>query len=81
MLNFLLFILLLAGFFILMVVFSLLGVVRSIFGLGRKKHPQEHPWNDDEPDSPQKNAMVFGSNEGEYVDFEEIKEEKEKANR
>lgn len=82
MLKFLLFILLLVGFIIFFVIVSLLGVVRSLFGFGRKKQPDEYERvQNDEYNSPTKTGKVFGNNEGEYVDFEEVKEEnKEKAN-
>ena len=76
---------------ILLIGLSIIGtVIRSVFGLGgrrssstyRNDRQQSGPSPNEEPDARTKEAptynrhkKLFSQDEGEYVDFEEIKEE------
>jgi flagellar biosynthesis/type III secretory pathway M-ring protein FliF/YscJ len=83
MLHFLLFIFLI---FVLIILFGLMfigNIVRSIFHLGRPRgnnaansNSQQENYAEDE----QPKKQIFSDDEGEYVDFEEIKEDKEEKN-
>lgn len=74
--------------FVLLVGLSLLGsIFRFLFGLGRKtnagpRHKEEaYGWTGKEArqttssSKPVTRKKIFGEDEGEYVDFEEIKDE------
>jgi hypothetical protein len=76
--SFLFFILFLIIFIGIAILLSILGVVRNILGFGRKRNPfpgDNNP-NDNRSDfdSRKTQQKVFGENEGEYVDYEEIKD-------
>ncbi len=77
--NFLFFIVILVLLFGAIILFSVLGFIRSvfsaIFGVGRRKSTYQTS-----PDQPSYEAdsktktKVFEPTEGEYVDFEEVKD-------
>lgn len=75
-LFFILFLFIFIGIAILL---SVLGVVRNIIGFGRKKKPfpGENNPNNSKSDfnNPKSQRRIFAENEGEYVDFEEIKDQ------
>ena len=63
------------------------SILRSIFGLGRKSNGQQRKYTttqqndgttqskeDDNKDIHKKQGKIFTEDEGEYVDFEEIKD-------
>ena len=72
-------------FLIIIIVLSLLGnIVRMIFGFGKRTHKQFNGKNNDadnyNTDQQTKDSSrstgkkkIFGDDEGEYVEFEEIK--------
>lgn len=72
MLNFLFFIIILILFVVFGVIFFIVGSVSSLFRRTKK--------NVDESDifqnTTSENKKIFTPNEGEYVEFEEIKEDK-----
>ncbi|MBP9017309.1 MAG: DUF4834 family protein [Paludibacteraceae bacterium] len=55
-----------------------LGFVRSLFNFGRKSKKGNQPKEDNSvfSHSSKKKKKIFDKNDGEYVDFEEIDEEK-----
>lgn len=59
--------------FILILGVSVVGsILRTIFGFGKRKNtPAKQPVSE----APKDHKKVFDKNEGEYVEFEEIKEE------
>ncbi|MEG2514503.1 MAG: DUF4834 family protein [Bacteroidaceae bacterium] len=77
------------GFILILIVIVLIiglsligGILKLLFGFGRKRtYQQQNPHEnrrDSQPssDTPiQKTKKVFDKDEGEYVDFEEIKED------
>ena len=71
MLSFLLFIFIFVVVLVLIVISSVLGFVRSVFGLG-KRTVSTGTSHDDFQQQANK-SKVFDKNEGEYVDYEEIK--------
>lgn len=74
-------------FIIIVFVLSIIGgVLRTIFGLGRRSSSRQtqyrRPAGDDTAESSRatsqtKAKKIFDKEEGEYVDFEEIKNEEE----
>ena len=66
-------------FFVPTVIISVISKILSLFGLGqkRRKVSEEHRANDAAVHNisakNSKNKKIFDKNEGEYVDFEEIK--------
>jgi len=69
-------------FFIILgivILLIILGVVRNILGLGRKKAPFKGENNTTSHQSTfnsrKQQQKVFGDKEGEYVDYEEIKDQ------
>ena len=68
--------------FIVVVVISILvlgiGLLRRVLGIGRKSSPQNR--DSREPTQPfsENTNDVFGKDEGEYVDFEDIKDDSTK---
>ena len=56
---------------VLFAVLSVWGFLRSFFGLGRKPKQKSEPPS--KPSNP-KREKFFKQNEGEYVDYEEVKE-------
>ena len=76
MLNFLFFIIIFVLVIGLIIISTVLGFLRSIFNLGKRNNSatQEHQSQDFE--QPTAKSKIFDKKEGEYVDFEEIEEEK-----
>ena len=74
MLGFLLFILIFILFIGLMIISSVFGFIRTIFGLGKRTTQAQNPGSQDfqQPGSGSK-SKIFDKNEGEYVDYEEVK--------
>jgi len=77
--NFLIFIIILVLLFSAIILFSVLGFIRSvfsaIFGLGRRRN--SYQTSPDQPSyqaDPKSKTKVFAPSEGEYVDFEEVKD-------
>lgn len=70
--NFLLFLLILILFFVIFVVMGVLGFVRSIFG---GKMPRRKPTEQNDNTQKQAKEKFFKPDEGEYVDYEEMKDE------
>lgn len=77
--NFLIFIIILVLLFGAVILFSVLGFIRSvfsaIFGLGRRRN--SYQTSPDQPSyqaDPKSKTKVFAPTEGEYVDFEEVKD-------
>ena len=56
----------------LFIVFSIFGFIRSIFGFGKRSNPQNQ--HSDSFEKAASKSKIFGKQEGEYVDFEEVKE-------
>jgi len=62
-------------FLVLFLIMSVFGFIRSFFSLGKHNRTgQGTPSQDVE--KPNDKMKIFDKNEGEYVDFEEIKEDK-----
>jgi hypothetical protein len=79
MLSLLFFIAIFALVIVLMIISAVFGVVRSIlgsvlsiFGLGRR-NTQNQSTNYQDFEQPSAKSKIFDKNEGEYVDFEEVK--------
>ena len=72
MLGFLLFILIFILFIGLMIISSVFGFIRSIFGFGRRKTQAQDSQSED-IQQPTSKSKIFDKNEGEYVDYEELK--------
>ena len=77
--NFLIFIIILVLLFGAIILFSVLGFIRSvfsaIFGLGRRRNSSQT--SPDQPSyeaDPKSKTKDFAPSEGEYVDFEEVKD-------
>ena len=68
-------ILLVILFFGLFIIMSVFGFIRSIFTFGKNNRttPDNQPQDYEQPNAKSK---IFDKKEGEYVDFEEIKDEK-----
>lgn len=72
MLGFLLFIVIFILVIGLILITSVLGFIRSIFGFG-KRNPQTQQSHPHDTDQPSRKSKIFEKNEGEYIDYEEIK--------
>lgn len=72
--HFILIVLLLGFFVFLFILMSVLGFIRSIFGFGRKRKSSENKAQSFDQQSSQK-EKIFKKTEGEYVDYEEVKED------
>ena len=73
--SFIIAILLFILFLGLFLIMSVFGFVRSLFSFGKHNRTgQETP--SEESDKSNDKLKIFDKNEGEYVDFEEIKEDK-----
>jgi len=72
MLGFLFFILIFILFIGLMIISSIFGFIRSIFNFGKRntKTPDSQSQDFQQPTTKSK---IFDKNEGEYVDYEEMK--------
>lgn len=73
--SFILFLLFFVLIIVLLVISTVFGFLRAIFRFGRKgsndDRQQDSRWG-----SREKRSKVFDDNEGEYVDFEEVKDDK-----
>jgi hypothetical protein len=72
MLSFLFFIVIFVLVIILMIISAVFGFIRSIFGFGRRK-TQNQTTNFQDFEQPSAKSKIFDKNEGEYVDFEDVK--------
>lgn len=73
MLSFLFFILIVALIVVLIVVSTVWRFILSIFGIKRQTNPFQNT-NSAEQEQPTPKSKIFDKAEGEYVDFEEIKD-------
>ena len=73
--SFIFAILLVILFFGLFIIMSVLGFIRSIFTFG-KNNRSTHNQQSQDFEQPNAKSKIFDKKEGEYVDFEEIKNEK-----
>jgi len=71
--SFLLTILFLFVFIVILILATAFGFLRSLFGFGRRKNTQQQTDTFSDNNSIDK-QKIFDKNEGEYVDFEEVKE-------
>lgn len=71
--GFFLFLFLFVLILVFVIVGSLLNFFVRLFSFGRKRHSASKS-QENEADSTRSGKKVFGKEEGEYVDFEEIKE-------
>jgi len=72
--SFIFAILLFILFFGLFIILSVFGFLRSLFSFGKRGNTQDQQHEDLE--QPAGKSKIFDKKEGEYVDFEEIKEDK-----
>lgn len=72
--HFIFLILLVALFIFLFVLMSVFGFIRSIFGFGRKRNQSQENIRTFDQEANQK-EKIFKKTEGEYVDYEEVKDE------
>lgn len=76
--SFLSFIIILFLFFGLFIILSVGGIVRSIlrsiFSLGKRKNTYQTEPDQSYGSNSKQKSKVFEKNEGEYVDYEEVKE-------
>ena len=76
--SFFLFIIFLVLIFGIVIIFSVLGFIRSIFstifGFGRRKNTYQTEPNQPFEEQHKQKSKIFEKNEGEYVDYEEVKE-------
>jgi len=59
----------------LFVIMSVFGFIRSLFSFGKQNRTGQGTSRED-VEKPNDKMKIFDKNEGEYVDFEEIKEDK-----
>ncbi|MCE5331971.1 MAG: DUF4834 family protein [Bacteroidales bacterium] len=75
--SFLSFIIILVLFLGLFIILSVLGIVRSvlssIFSFGKHKNTYQTEPNQSYGSNSKQKSKVFEKNEGEYVDYEEVK--------
>ncbi|HRZ96305.1 MAG TPA: DUF4834 family protein [Paludibacter sp.] len=73
--KFILLLVLIILFFGLFAIMAVFGLIRSFLGLGKKKN---QTYNEQQPNggsgSADKKPKIFEKSEGEYVDYEEIKD-------
>jgi hypothetical protein len=67
-----LFFILFIGLFIIL---SVLGFIRSLFTFGKRNRPTQDSQSQGF-EQPSAKSKIFDKNEGEYVDYEDVKEEK-----
>ena len=75
MLSFLFFIVIFVLVTGLVIISTIFGFIRSIFGFGKRKNPLNDS-HSQEFEHPTEKPKIFDKKEGEYVDFEEIKDDK-----
>lgn len=72
MLSFLLFIIVFVLVIVVIIISTVLGFIRSIFRFGKRADPMQDTQSQ-EFEQPAPKSKIFDKNEGEYVDYEEIK--------
>lgn len=72
MLSFLLFIIVFILVIGLVIISTVLGFIRSIFSFGKRTNQTQNPTSESH-EQPSSKSKIFDKNEGEYVDYEEIK--------
>ncbi|HJV78125.1 MAG TPA: DUF4834 family protein [Paludibacter sp.] len=72
MLSFLLFIIVFILVIGLIIISTVLGFIRSIFSFGKRANQTQNPTSESR-EQPSSKSKIFDKNEGEYVDYEEIK--------
>lgn len=72
MLGFLLFIVVFILVIGLIIISTVLGFIRSIFSFG-KRSKQTQDFQSSTNEQPTSKSKIFDKNEGEYVDYEEVK--------
>ena len=75
MLSFLLFIVILVLVFGLIVISTVFGFIRSIFSFGKRRTSSAQNQQAQDFQQPASKSKIFDKKEGEYVDFEEVKDE------
>ena len=73
MLSFLLFIVVFILVIGLVIISTVLGFIRSIFNFGKRTNQAQNSASEDF-EQPTAKSKIFDKSEGEYVDYEEIKE-------
>jgi len=58
----------------LIIISTVLGFIRSIFGFGKRSGAQTQDFQSNTYEQPTSKSKIFDKNEGEYVDYEEVKE-------
>lgn len=58
----------------LFIIFSIFGFIRSIFSFGKRSNSQQQGQRSDSFERSTSKSKIFSKQEGEYVDYEEIKE-------
>jgi hypothetical protein len=72
MLGFLFFIIIFVLIIGLLIISTLFGFIRSLFGFG-KRGAQNQNSQTPSHEQPNSKSKIFDKNEGEYVDYEEVK--------
>ncbi len=75
MLSFLLFIVLFLLVIGLLVISTVFGFIRSIFSFGKRSNTTSQNQQQQDFEQPVTKSKIFDKKEGEYVDFEEVKED------
>jgi flagellar basal body-associated protein FliL len=73
MLGFLFFIVIFILVVVLIIISTVLGFIRSIFSFG-KRNKQTQDFQSNTEEQPTSRSKIFDKNEGEYVDYEEVKD-------
>jgi len=73
MLSFLFFIVAFVLVVVLIVISTVLGFIRSIFSFGRRATQPQNPQSQNFEQQQSNKSKIFEKNEGEYVDYEEVK--------
>lgn len=75
MIKILLLLVLIVLFFGLFAIMAVFGIIRSFFGLGRKKEQNiNNQQQNGSSNSAGNKTKIFDKSEGEYVDYEEVKD-------
>ena len=74
MLSFLFFIVIFVLVIGLIIISTVFGFIRSIFSFGKRNNQPNN--SSQEFEQPTTKSKIFDKKEGEYVDFEEVKEDK-----
>ncbi|HEY6913973.1 MAG TPA: DUF4834 family protein [Paludibacter sp.] len=73
MLSFLFFIVIFVLVIGLVIISTIFGFIRSIFSFGKRSAQTQNAQSQAYGQQPTSKSKIFDSNEGEYVDYEEIK--------